>query len=122
MRRALSPPSPLLLQRGDGQQRVEKLRLEEPAGLSALIARVPLCREPQAAEGTCPQDSRIGHAALTSGAGAYPLTLPQPGGPEFPIYLTESYEGAPFGLSIVAPIIAGPFNLGTIVTRAKLEV
>ena len=36
--------------------------------------------------------------------------------------MTEGYEGAPYGLSIVVPIVAGPFNLGTEVVRAKIEV
>jgi hypothetical protein len=112
----------LLLQRGDGQQRIEKLQFKEPAGLAGLISSVPLCPEPQAAQGTCPAASHIGHAVVTSGPGPYPLVLPQPGAPELPIYLTGPYKGAPFGLSIVTPVIAGPFNLGTIITRAKIEV
>jgi hypothetical protein len=48
--------------------------------------------------------------------------IPQPGDPEAAIFLTGPYKGAPFGLSIVTPVIAGPFNLGTIVTRAAIEV
>jgi hypothetical protein len=112
----------LLLQRGDGQQRLETLQFQEPAGLAGLISSVPLCPEPQAAAGQCPQASHIGHALVTSGAGPYPLVLPQPGAPELPIYLTGPYKGAPFGLSIVTPVIAGPFDLGTIVTRAQIAV
>jgi hypothetical protein len=112
----------LLLQRGDGQQRIEKLQFKEPAGAAGLISQVPLCPEPQAAQGTCSAASHIGHSVVTSGPGPYPLVIPQPGEPEAPIYLTGPYKGAPFGLSIVTPVIAGPFNLGTIVTRAKIEV
>jgi hypothetical protein len=112
----------LLLARADGQQRVEKLQFTEPAGLSGLISQVPLCPEPQASQGNCDEASRIGHAIVQSGPGSSPLTLPQPGGPELPIYLTGPYEGAPFGLSIKTPIVAGPFNLGPIVTRARIEV
>jgi hypothetical protein len=112
----------LLLQRGDGQQRIEKLAFREPAGLAGLISQVPLCPEPQAAQGTCSSASHIGHAVVTSGPGPYPLVIPQPGEPEAPIYLTVPYKGAPFGLSIVTPVIAGPFDLGTIVTRARIEV
>jgi hypothetical protein len=112
----------LLLQRGDAQQRIEKLQFKEPAGLAGLISSVPLCDEADANAGTCPESSHIGHAVVASGPGPYPLVLPQPGAPELPIYLTGPYKGAPFGLSIVTPVIAGPFNLGTVVTRAKIEV
>jgi hypothetical protein len=111
-----------VIQRGDAQQRIEKFQFKEPAGMAGLISQVPLCREPQAAQGACPATSHIGHAVVQSGPGANPLTVPQPGAPEAGIYLTGPYHDAPFGLSIVTPIVAGPFNLGTIVTRAKIEV
>jgi hypothetical protein len=112
----------LLLQRGDGQQRIEKLQFKAPAGLGGMLSTVPLCWEPQAGRGECSAVSQIGHASVASGPGPYPLVIPQPGNPESPIYLTGPYGGAPFGLSIVTHVIAGPFNLGTIVTRARIEI
>jgi uncharacterized repeat protein (TIGR01451 family) len=112
----------MLLSRGDGQQRIEKLSFRMPAGLAGMISSVPVCGEPQAAQGTCPASTKIGHTVVTSGPGPFPLVVPQPGDPEAAIYLTGPYKGAPFGLSIVTPVIAGPFNLGTVVTRAKIEV
>jgi hypothetical protein len=112
----------LLLQRGDGQQRIEKLQFKAPPGLVGMISQVQQCPEPQASHGECGAESRIGSATVASGPGQYPLVIPQPGDPESPIYLTGPYEGAPFGLSIVTHVIAGPFDLGTIVTRAKIEI
>ena len=112
----------MLLQRGDGQQRIERLQFKTPEGLLGMISGVPLCGEPQAAQGKCPAASQIGHTVVEAGAGPYPLVVPQPGQPSAPIYLTGPYEGAPFGLSIVTQVIAGPFNLGTIVTRASIAV
>ena len=112
----------LLLQRGDAQQRIGRLQFKAPPGLGGMLSTVPLCPEPQAGEGKCSAESQIGHATVASGPGPYPLVIPQPGDPEIPIYLTGPYKGAPFGLSIVTHVIAGPFNLGTIITRAKVEV
>jgi hypothetical protein len=112
----------LLLQRGDEQQRIEKLSFKAPQGLSGMISAVPVCPEPQASQGTCSAASQIGHSTVASGPGPYPLTIPQPGDPQSPIYLTGPYEGAPFGLTIVTHVLAGPFDLGTIVTRAKIEI
>jgi hypothetical protein len=112
----------LLLQRGDGQQRLSGLSVKAPEGLLGMIGSVPLCGEPQAAQGTCPSGSQIGHTAIAAGPGGYPLYLPQPGQPQAPIYLTGPYDGAPYGLSVVVPVVAGPFNLGTEVVRARVEV
>ena len=112
----------LLLRREDAQQWIQRLQFKLPPGLIGMISEVQPCQEPQAQVGGCPASSRIGHASIAAGPGPYPLIVPQPGEPEAPIYLTGPYGGAPFGLSIVVPVLAGPFNLGTIIERAKIEI
>jgi hypothetical protein len=112
----------LLLQRADGQQRISKLQFKTPTGLLGMISHVSLCGEPQAAKGECPAGSQIGHTIVGAGPGPYPLYVPEAGQPPAPIYITGPYEGAPYGLSIAVPVIAGPFNLGTTVVRGKIEV
>ncbi len=112
----------MLLQRSDGQQRIERLQFKTPEGLLGMISKVQLCQEPQAASGECSSGAQIGHTVTTAGPGPYPFEVPQYNGPPAPIYLTGPYEGAPYGLSIVVPVVAGPFNLGTVVVRARIEV
>jgi hypothetical protein len=112
----------LLLTRGDGQQRIEKLQFKAPKGLVGMLSKVPLCEEPQAAAGTCPAASQIGHTTVEAGPGSASLVIPEPGQAPAPIYLTGGYKGAPYGLSIVVPVLAGPFNLGTVVVRASIAV
>jgi hypothetical protein len=112
----------LLLQAPDDQQRIEKLQFKVPEGLLGMISKVPLCPEPQAADGTCSSASQIGHTVVAAGPGPYPLVVPQPGQPPAAIYLTGAYKGAPYGLSIVVPVVAGPFTLQTQIVRAKIEI
>jgi hypothetical protein len=112
----------LLLSRPDGQQRIEKLQFKTPEGLLGMISHVTPCQEPQAAAGTCPATSQIGHTTVEAGPGSAPLVIPEPGQAPAPIYLTGPYKGAPFGLSIAVPVIAGPFNLGTVVVRGSIAV
>ena len=112
----------LLLQRADDQQRIGGLQFKTPEGLLGMISKVPLCGEPQASQGKCPAASQIGHTVVASGPGPYSLVIPQPGEPSAPIYLTGSYERAPYGLSIVVPVVVGPFTLDTQIVRARIEV
>jgi hypothetical protein len=112
----------MLLQRGDGQQRISNLQFKTPEGLLGMLSKVPLCEEPQAASGECAAASQIGHTVVEAGPGPYPFVVPQPGAPPAPIYLTGPYDGAPFGLSIAVPVVAGPFNLGTVTVRGRIEV
>jgi uncharacterized repeat protein (TIGR01451 family) len=112
----------LLLQRGDSQQRIDGLQFKAPNGLTGFLSHVPLCTNAQAESNTCPEASKIGHTVVESGPGPYPLVVPEPGQEPAPIYLTESYDGAPFGLSVVVPLHVGPFVLPTQRVRAKIEV
>jgi hypothetical protein len=128
---AFSPLS-TTIGREDGQQSLQSVQLHMPAGLEGLISNVKLCSEAQANEGTCGPESQIGEATVSAGVGGDPVVVP--GGK---VYITGEYEGAPYGLSITAPVKAGPFDLehdtspqdpgqdpacDCYVVRAKIEV
>lgn len=112
----------MLLSRSDDQQRLASLQFKAPAGLEAMLSSVATCGEPQVANDECTAASQVGHAVVEGGPGGYPLVLPGAQGHEIPIYLTGPYEGAPYGLAIVVPFEAGPYNLGTKMVRARIEV
>jgi hypothetical protein len=106
----------LNIQRSDGQQYLSQIKTVMPAGLVGLLPTVTQCGEPQAGRGECPETSKIGRVNVAAGAGTRPY------GFTGNVYLTGPYGGAPFGLSIVVPAIAGPFNLGNVVTRGTLNI
>ncbi len=108
--------------RPDEDQEADHVQVTAPPGLLGTLANVTLCPEPQASQGDCPASSEIGHTIVGVGSGAAPLYLPIPGQPPNPVYVTGPYKGAPFGLTFVVPAIAGPYNLGTVVVRATVNV
>jgi hypothetical protein len=124
-------PLSTTLSRPTGEQNIESVTLHYPPGLSGLLSDVELCPEPQANDGTCGPNSQVGETIVSIGVGGDPFTVT--GGKT---YITGPYNGsggctvgepgcAPFGLSIVNPAKAGPFDLQEgrpVVVRAKIEV
>jgi hypothetical protein len=115
-------PLSVTFSRSDQEQELGGVTVRTAPGLLGRIAGVPFCGEPQASQGACPAASQIGHVQVSAGVGPTPVSIPQPGRPQDPVYLTGPYKGAPFGLSIVVPAQAGPFDLGTVVVRAAIYV
>jgi hypothetical protein len=106
----------LNLSRQDREQYVKGIQVRTPPGLLGMLSSVTLCEEPLADEGHCPEVSKIGTTRVASGAGSHPFEI------SGNVYLTKGYGGAPFGLSIVTDAVAGPFNLGLVVVRARIAV
>lgn len=114
----LTTPFALGLERRDREQNVLSLSTVLPPGLLAYVSKVAKCPEPEAGSDpqACPAASLIGTASAAVGSGSDPYDV------SGQVYFTESYGGAPFGLSIVVPAVAGPFNLGDVIVRATLKV
>ena len=107
----------LELTRQDGDQALAGLSMHLPGGVAAMLSSVELCSEAQAASDSCPAGSEVGKATAIAGLGSEPIV--QEGGR---VFITGPYGGAPFGLEIVTPAKAGPFDLGFVTVRSKLFI
>jgi hypothetical protein len=112
-----SSPFTLTLSRGDQDQNLAGVAVTMPPGLLGTLKTVEPCPEPQAGQGACGPNSLIGHTTVGAGVGPNPFYVQ--GGR---VFLTGPYNGGPFGLSIVVPAVAGPFNLGNVVVRSSIRV
>ncbi len=110
-------PFTMTMSREDGNQNLDAIQLKMPSGLLGTLSSVKLCGEAESNAGTCGPESLIGETTVSVGLGGNPYTVK--GGK---VYITGPYDGAPYGLSIVNPAKAGPFNLGEVIVRAKIEV
>ena len=131
-------PLTVTVNRQDGEQNLKSLEAKLPPGLSGVLTGVEQCPEPQANEGLCGENSKVGEATIGVGVGNDPFTVT---GGKF--YLTGPYNGygsctvgeagcAPFGLTFEVPAKAGPFDLvnttnnhppcDCVVVRGKIEL
>lgn len=109
-------PFELTISRPDGQQGMTGLSLHLPSGMAAMLSSVTPCPIATADANACGEASLVGHAVTVSGLGTEPVTL------NGKVFLTGPYNGAPFGLSVSTPAVAGPFNLGTAIVNSTIRV
>ena len=96
-------PFVLRLRRSDLDQRLGSLDFRLPPGLVASLGSVPL-------------GSPIGSVRALAGLGPEPAPL------DGTAYLFGPWGGAPYSLKLLLPAKVGPFDLGTIMQRAAVEV
>jgi hypothetical protein len=105
-----------------GEQNLAGLGIDLPQGVLAKLAGVGVCSDVDAASGNCPASSQIGTTAVATGPGPSPLWIPQPGKAPTAVYLAGPYKGGPYSIVVKTPAQAGPFDLGTVVVRAAIQV
>ncbi len=123
-----SSPFTMHVTRQDGEQELGSLEFTTPVGLAAALKGVSYCPEAaiaaaeeasgaaEKASPSCPSTSRVGSVTIGAGPGSSPYFATGTA------YLAGPYQGAPFSLVLITPAMAGPFDLGTAVVRAALEV
>ena len=117
--------------RPDASEELSAFTVNLPKGLLGRAAGVPYCPDSSiasisAAQGGaaaelaaphCPAASLLGTATVGAGAGATPFYLDTGR-----VYYAGPYKGAPISIVVVTPALAGPFDLGTVVVRAGLQI
>jgi hypothetical protein len=121
-------PFTLTMSRNDDEQGFTGLTVSLPQGLLGKIAGVAECSDAAIAAAaaqsgaaeqsnpSCPASSQLGTAQTAAGPGPDPFVV---GGKA---YLTGPYRGAPYGIAVIVPALAGPFDLGTVVVRQALYI
>ena len=120
------------LSRQDGSQRIAGIDTLLPPGLSGKLAGIGQCSEAQIAQArarerpnmgilekqspSCPASSEVGEVDVAAGAG------PSPFHTQGHAYLAGPYKGAPLSLLAIVPAVAGPFDLGAVVSSVALRV
>jgi hypothetical protein len=121
-------PLTLTFQRGDSDQELSGLTVSLPPGLLAKVAGVQKCSDAELAAAaaksgaeeqanpSCPAGSLLGTVQAGAGAGESPFFT------SGKAYLTGPYKGGPYGLAVVEPALAGPFDLGNVIVRSALHI
>jgi hypothetical protein len=108
-------------ERSDADQELAGLTVTLPPGLLAKVTGVAECSEAQIQEAEesksgCPESTQVGSVETSVGPGPDPLQVAGKA------YWTGPYKGGPFGLAVVVPAVAGPYNFGTVVVRQSIRL
>jgi hypothetical protein len=121
-------PFYMRLTRRDGDQDLTKFSATLPPGMVAKLAGTAQCPDAaiaaaraktgkqELASPSCPISSQIGRVLAGAGVGSQLTYVPGK------IYLSGPYNGAPLSVVAIVPAVAGPFDVGTVVTRQALVI
>lgn len=121
-------PFVMRLHREDGTQQIADLAVTPPPGLLGRLAGIPRCPDgaiataaqrtgaEERAMPSCPASSKVGTIVVGAGAGSNPFY--ETGN----MYVGDAYRGAPLSMVAIVPVVAGPFDFGTVVVRTPLRV
>jgi hypothetical protein len=125
-------PFSMRLTRQDEDQDLTKFSATLPPGLVAKLAGTSFCPDDAIAQArsrsgpregalelafpSCPASSEVGDVLAGAGAGQV-LTYARG-----KVYLAGPYNGAPLSIVGIVPAVAGPFDVGTVVTRQALRI
>jgi len=121
-------PFTMRLTRDDGDQDLTRFSARLPLGMIANLSGVEQCSDAAIAGAkgksgvdeknspSCPAGSQIGN--VTAGAGVGSLLTYVSG----KLYLAGPWNGAPLSVVAIVPAVAGPFDVGTVVTREALRI
>jgi len=122
-------PLGIRITRSDGEANITRFDSLLPPGLVGKIAGVAQCSDAAIAAAkaksgveelvlpSCPAGSKLGTVTAGAGVGSE-LTWVQGGS----LYLAGPFAGAPLSVVAIVPAVAGPFDLGTVVTREALSL
>jgi hypothetical protein len=125
-------PFHMRLTRGDADQDLTRFSAKLPPGLAAKLAGTTQCPDAaiarararsgpregrlELASPSCPATSEIGDVLAGAGVGQV-LTFATG-----KVYLAGPFNGAPLSVVGIVPAVAGPFDVGTVVTRQALRI
>jgi hypothetical protein len=121
-------PFELHITRPDGAQEIREVDVDLPPGMVAKLKGVEYCPEAsidaaakqsgkaEQADPSCPASSLVGATSIDAGSGPAPFRT------SGNVYLAGPYRGAPISMVFVTPAVAGPYDLGTVVVRAAINI
>jgi hypothetical protein len=125
---AAHSPFVMRLTRRDGDADLVRFDADLPPGLVAKLAGVVRCPDAAIAAAasrsgkaelagpSCPASSQIGVVQAGAGAGSQLTYVPGR------VYLAGPFAGQPLSVVAIVPAVAGPFDVGTVVTRLALRI
>lgn len=120
-------PFVMRLTRRDGDQDLVRFDAKLPPGVSGKLAGVERCPDAaiaaakaktgkaELASPSCPANSKIGSVQAGAGAGSQLTYVPGS------VYLAGPFGDAPLSVVTIVLAVAGPFDVGTVVTRQALS-